>query len=660
MRYILYKYWLRILMIVLFLPPALNGKSQVQPEAKRSVSKRSASPAEMLLDSAAVVSSQAPQRSFDYMERALELSIRNHDRTGEARCYLMLGNANSGLKQYDLALDYYNKALLMTGDLDVSSKLELYRKMGESYEKTANYSKSIDLYNKGIILARTGKLVQNEIDIRYDLAQLYLAEGDHDKALRQYNAILKLEEARNNRAGEIDVNNKIGELYLMQEKPSAAISSYQKSVAVAREANDQDKESSSLRNLSNAYRQSKQYDQELEARKLSLQLSKKANKVDEQAEDNLAIGSSYIEQQKPERAVPYIQQSIELASKTGDVKQKGAAYKKLSEAYKESGKYDKALQAYQEYAALVDTINNRRERELKKNMAVVAEVNRKLQRIDMLEKDFEVNRKTMVLLQREKELNAKELRNQKRITWTLVLVILVLTLSSFLVYRSSREKRKANMLLALKSLRSQMNPHFIFNSLNSVNSFIAQNDERKANKYLSDFAQLMRAVLENSKYEFVSLASEIDIISLYLKLEHFRFSDKFDYTLKIDDDIRGLEIEIPPMLIQPYIENAIWHGLRYKEEKGFLNVEVLRKNDYLLVTVSDNGIGRKHSQELKTKHQRESSSTGLRNTLGRLDIINEIYRTRFSVNIEDMDKENATGTVVELKIPFIYGTKRDK
>ena len=117
-----------------------------------------------------------------------------------------------------------------------------------------------------------------------------------------------------------------------------------------------------------------------------------------------------------------------------------------------------------------------------------------------------------------------------------------------------------------------MNPHFIFNALNSVNSFIATNDERAANRYLSEFSGLMRAVLENSEEDFIPLSKEIELLQKYTKLEHFRFQDKFDYDILVDDAIPTNQFKIPPMLLQPYIENAVWHGLRYKKEKGFLTI----------------------------------------------------------------------------------------
>ena len=222
--------------------------------------------------------------------------------------------------------------------------------------------------------------------------------------------------------------------------------------------------------------------------------------------------------------------------------------------------------------------------------------------------------------------------------------------TAFLVYRSNKAKNKANKLLVLKSLRAQMNPHFIFNALNSVNSFISKNDERAANRYLSDFSRLMRDVMENSQEDFIPLAKEIDILEMYLKLENHRFKDKFDYSFEVDKNINKEDILIPPMLIQPYIENAVWHGLRYKNEKGFLKVAISQAQKDIIVTIEDDGIGRKKSQELKTENQKTLQSTGIKNIDSRLKIIGDIYKTKLDVVIEDADKVNQSGTKVTVKI----------
>ena len=195
-----------------------------------------------------------------------------------------------------------------------------------------------------------------------------------------------------------------------------------------------------------------------------------------------------------------------------------------------------------------------------------------------------------------------------------------------------------------------MNPHFIFNALNSVNSFISKNDTRQANKYLSDFSRLMRIVLENSQSDFVPLTEEVDTLELYLKLEHFRFQDKFDYDFYTDETLLNEEYAMPPMLIQPFIENAIWHGIRYKEGKGKLVVKLLAENDGLKMVIEDNGIGRKRSKALKTENQSQQKSTGMKNTKDRINLINDTYNSKIRLNIADLEGE-ITGTRVEVFLP---------
>ena len=173
---------------------------------------------------------------------------------------------------------------------------------------------------------------------------------------------------------------------------------------------------------------------------------------------------------------------------------------------------------------------------------------------------------------------------------------------------------------------------------------------RTANKFLSEFSQLMRLVLENSQEDFIPLQKEQEILSLYLKLEHYRFRDKFDYELDFEKGINAEVIDVPPMLIQPYIENAIWHGLRYKESMGKLLVHFRMHEGNLMVEINDNGIGRKKSAELKTENQKMHNSTGLKNIRERLAILNKVYKADFRVSVEDPVEES--GTLVKIYIPL--------
>ncbi len=270
--------------------------------------------------------------------------------------------------------------------------------------------------------------------------------------------------------------------------------------------------------------------------------------------------------------------------------------------------------------------------------------------LEVLRKDKEISMNAINHLMEEDKLKEDALSNH-RITIGLLLFLLVIgTIGGIYILRVSKQRRIANQQLALRSLRSQMNPHFIFNALNSVNSFISENDERSANKFLSEFSRLMRSVMENSEHDFISLTKELEIVRIYMQLEHFRFKDKFNYTIEVDSNIDEDAFQLPPMLIQPYIENAIWHGLRYKEEIGNLSLSFKLNADKLTITLIDDGIGRTKSAEIKTANQLKNKSTALKNINERITIFNELHRIKIEVSITDVEADGS-GTRVELSIP---------
>ena len=157
----------------------------------------------------------------------------------------------------------------------------------------------------------------------------------------------------------------------------------------------------------------------------------------------------------------------------------------------------------------------------------------------------------------------------------------------------------------------------------------------------------MRAVLENSEEDFIPLEKEIELLQLYTKLEHFRFQDKFDYAINVDEQIEIEDFVIPPMLLQPYIENAVWHGLRYKKTKGYLDISIMQfKEDVITITITDDGIGRKKSRTLKTKNQQKQNSKGMSNIKKRVSILNAMYKDKVDVGVSDFKNEEDTGTKV--------------
>jgi len=227
------------------------------------------------------------------------------------------------------------------------------------------------------------------------------------------------------------------------------------------------------------------------------------------------------------------------------------------------------------------------------------------------------------------------------------IVTLILLFSVWVYSRTIRkkeqEKSEINKKIAnleLLALRAQMNPHFIFNTLSSIQHFISGNNTEEALKYLSKFAKLMRVILDNSKKKFISIEDEINAISLYLDLEKLRFKNKFDYKISVHSDIDKEYDEMPSMLVQPYLENAVLHGIAHKRTPGKIHIDLYLENDYLVVCVEDNGVGRRKALEIRSTQPKYHKSQGMSITEDRLHIINKVNDSDLSVKIEDIDPEN--------------------
>lgn len=236
-----------------------------------------------------------------------------------------------------------------------------------------------------------------------------------------------------------------------------------------------------------------------------------------------------------------------------------------------------------------------------------------------------------------------------------ILFMVALTLRDRQIATENMRLQHQNTVNELKALRSQMNPHFIFNCLNAIKSYTLNHDTEGADFYLTKFSKLMRQVLENSRSEKITLQNELDTLTLYLDMEKLRAGDKLNYELTIADDLETDFIEIPPMLIQPYIENAIWHGLMHKEEGGKIVVYCRQKDDkYLIITILDNGIGRERAAELKSKTATKHKSFGMKITSERMDITKQLYNIETKITINDLKNTEGVGvgTQVILEIPL--------
>jgi LytS/YehU family sensor histidine kinase len=199
-----------------------------------------------------------------------------------------------------------------------------------------------------------------------------------------------------------------------------------------------------------------------------------------------------------------------------------------------------------------------------------------------------------------------------------------------------------------------MNPHFIFNSLNSINMFILENNKLQASEYLSKFSRLVRLILQHSQEAFIPLDGELEALRLYLELESLRFEKKFEYKISVHDEVETSMVKVPPLIIQPFAENAIWHGLMHKKEKGHLSIELFADKGELWCKIKDDGVGRKKAAELKSKSGLTYKSTGMRITADRIAILQQQEQNNTFISVNDLvfPDGRSAGTEVLIKVPL--------
>lgn len=618
-------------------------------EATLDASRSAISLHHIFLDSALAYKKTDIVKSTDFVAQSINQLGKRGNKKELAKSLSTLGDIYLFHKQYDFAIDNFEDAL------EANKTVETSLLLGKTYAIVKQYGKVEEVLTP---------LKELKNIVPYQRVTLYELLGDAKKgegaiatSVSYYNEGLKVATKNQISPKMTDLTSKIADAYAQGNQLLEAEVYYGNSLELAsklapkRALEEKEK-------VADFYNKKNQYPEEIALRKNSLATLKELNSSKKAGGKrdlgdtittqriNYKIANAYISQDNYNEAIPFLERSIVEAGTDDDLLVQKDATRKLSEVYEYKGDFNKALKSYQEYVALVDTLYIRKEQEISRAARFNREIASTQSRITGLEQERELSQSKYDLALTQKELSEESYKNQKWIIYTLVFGLVLMALATFFFYRSNQQQKLSNNLLALRSLRSQMNPHFIFNALNSVNNFIAKSDERSANRYLSDFSTLMRSVLENSEQDYIPLSKELNLLELYIKLEHSRFPDKFDYKIRIDEALDVPNFQIPPMLLQPYIENAIWHGLRYKEEKGLLEVRVISKGyNELEICISDDGIGRKKSAELKTQHQKKQKSKGMGNIKQRVSILNDMHKDKVAIQISDLT-ENGAGTKV--------------
>jgi len=354
--------------------------------------------------------------------------------------------------------------------------------------------------------------------------------------------------------------------------------------------------------------------------------------------------------------VRYARQGLFLGLQTRSFQIMRDAYKLLYLVYDNRGQADSAYHYYRSY---IQTKESLTDNQTKGRFAA----NGYEQKIELLNNE-------KLISQQKLKIQDQQLKNESVLRNILIAFVFVVLLVSLLLLRNALLKRRNEKLtseniqrelqhktieMEMQALRAQMNPHFIFNCLNSINRFIMKNESQAASDYLTQFSRLIRLVLTNSKKAWIPLEDEMDMLRLYLDMEKLRFKDAFHYELYYASGVDPACLFIPPLLLQPFVENAIWHGLMHKKENGLVTISFTVENNILHCSVIDNGIGRSAAANAGSKSSQAHKSMGIQITRERLALINgELNTDKVVFNIEDLtdNKGQAAGTKVNLSIKF--------
>ena len=332
------------------------------------------------------------------------------------------------------------------------------------------------------------------------------------------------------------------------------------------------------------------------------------------------------------------------AVSAGDHVRTGEAASLLYKAYKRSGDSERALHMLEMASAYIDSVDNESFKMglLKKQVTYDA-------------RDDSLNMAASIVKERTArtiaQLEAKNSRNRAIVIGGSALFVLA---GGGLLFRADRKRRRARFerdaaQLEMHALRAQMNPHFIFNALNSINSYVQANDRDLASGFLTKFARLMRLVLENSRHAEVPLSQDLEALRLYMDLERARMQEKFDYTIDVDAAIDQEITMVPPLVMQPFVENAIWHGISRKEGKGHIKLSVVQKDARLVMTVEDNGVGRQPTANPPADGAPPKISLGTTITRDRLAMLGKQRGGEAGFRFTDLE----LGTRVEVEMPLM-------
>ena len=585
--------------------------------------------------------------------------------------YRNIGSNHFRMYEYEKAEANFNKALESYSEQDYNKLYAVRRSLGMMEMRRSNYDLAVGHFLDALKQAESmGRMDKKGITLG-DLGEIYYTMGEHDKALEVLLEGKALLENSSDLIQRVSILTRLGEAYQMKEQYDLALETYLEAKEMVGRTGNRfliARVSIAVAYISN---KQKKFDQARENFKLAIRQAEEINAVTLMGMAEIYLGQMEYELGNYQEAVIHLERGKEHGGVIENDNYNRSIYLYLSKSYFELGEYKEAYLAHEMFKQAADSLNK----------------TERMERLDELIKKYETEKTEKELLLQQKENDLLTAQNQqaelRNVIYGIALTVLVL-LALFIIQRQRQKIRHSKTQRSLmkaelentrleserkewelkqrisvseqKALRAQMNPHFIFNCLNSIQLLIVENQRQLAMKNIGRFSRLMRKILENSRKQRVSLEEELETLQLYLEMEKVRLKDKLEFDIQVENEMHPSLIYVPPMLIQPLVENAIWHGIMHKEgSEGKIEIFTSTSGKFLKFSVKDNGIGREKRAVMKeTEVPREGTSAGISIVEERLQILNEEEEAQ-EIRIIDLKTEAgiALGTQTELLIPLM-------
>ncbi len=554
------------------------------------------------------------------------------------------GNVYSELGRYDEAISNYKQALKQNEVINDESIIsDVYINLGEVYKVQGNYPLAIDYLNISLGYDIKTRDTLSMTILLNNLGEVYTSMGKYDKALDYHKQSLNFSVKKENKSNVAISNANIGKIYRYRNEYEEALKYYHISLKTSLEISNAKQTSKCFNNIGDIYLLLNKpliaRENFIKAKDISLTIGHQ----EALSASFLGIAESYLYEKQYTEALNFAKKGKNIAEEIKILGTQKKAAELLYKIYKNTQDYKESLEIHEQFKILNDSLFN------KENF----------ERISQLEYDYKYKRaldsasiRELKLTKEVSSINTSLERSQRNIFLTIIVLLLTALILGgiifFLKWRNIKEKNQ-NVLIEQKLLRSQMTPHFIFNSLSVLQGMILNKEENKSIAYLSKFSKLLRIVLENSRDKMVPLIQELDAIDNYMILQNLDADPPYDYSLVVDENININLFLIPPMLIQPFIENAIEHAFTVDKDNREIEVRLKFKDKKLSCTIADNGIGIE-AMSPKVRTNKKSLATTI--TGERLTMLAKEFKVSGAMIIEDRKKYNSQGTIVTLTIPY--------